>query len=327
MKVTDTGIGIPEERMAAIFENFTQADGSATRRYGGAGLGLALVRQMVQTMQGRISVSSEVGKGSTFTVVLPMIPAVSPILNAVDEPRRKLGRCMRILVAVNNDLERTAIQQQLTAFGAIVDTAVDGAQALKRALTISYDLVMITPDLEQIDGITAVRKIRATEAGKRRHLHIVGLVANNQTSDDPYFEAGMDEIIKVPMNSEQLWNTTNAAAEAASASLLDTNHLAEISGGDVEFEREILDTFLASVPDLIAELKAAVAVGDKTVAVRIAHTLKGSARSVGANDFAEAALAAEEVLKGGGSPDCAVFSNKLELVRKAAEAAYSEEAA
>jgi HPt (histidine-containing phosphotransfer) domain-containing protein len=137
----------------------------------------------------------------------------------------------------------------------------------------------------------------------------------------------MDEIIKVPMDSEQLWNKTNGAEGAADASILDTNHLSEISGGDAEFEREIVDTFLGSVPELIAELEAAIASSDVAVAGRVAHTLKGSARSVGANDFAETALLAEEAVKGGGPYDCSVFAQKLELVRKAADAAFSDQAA
>jgi CheY-like chemotaxis protein len=215
MAVTDSGPGIPPERQAAMFDRFTQADTSTTRRFGGSGLGLAICRELAEMLGGSIALESAEGRGSTFTVRLPLARA-APAKPAVVRERkpgpRRRGR-PRILAAEDNATNRMVLETLLDDLGAELVLVEDGAAALDAYREEPWDLVLMDIQMPLMDGPAAAKAIRAYEASERRpRTPILALTANvmaHQAED--YRAAGMDGLIAKPVQRAQLV----AAIEAA----------------------------------------------------------------------------------------------------------------
>jgi signal transduction histidine kinase/DNA-binding response OmpR family regulator len=161
LAVRDTGIGIPRERQAAIFESFTQADGSTTRRYGGTGLGLTICRQLVELMEGRITVDSEPGQGSTFAIDLTLEKQVAPTARVIPKTLRGL----RVLTVDDNETNRRILREQLDSWGCRVAEARGGREALallEQGLGGEpIQLVLLDMQMPDLDGEETARRIRA----------------------------------------------------------------------------------------------------------------------------------------------------------------------
>jgi len=213
IKVSDTGTGIPEDKLGTIFDKFTQADGSISRKYGGSGLGLAITRRLVEMQGGTVEVESKFGKGSVFTVLIPagMVEAApaQPSSNdgAVASERRPMARG-RVLLVEDNIVNQKVVLAILQKRGYEIEVAGDGGQALLRleSCPFAYDLVLMDIQMPVLDGLEATRRIRLD--GRWDALPIVAMTAHAMQGDrERCIEAGMNGYVSKPVQPAHLLGT------------------------------------------------------------------------------------------------------------------------
>jgi signal transduction histidine kinase/CheY-like chemotaxis protein/streptogramin lyase len=215
--VRDTGIGIPHDKLDAIFAPFEQADNSATRRFGGTGLGLAICSRIVELMDGKIWAESKVGTGSTFFftaqfgVQASLADYAAPLtlekLNSdpvfLDLP--KIKQSWRILVAEDNRINQKLAVKLLESMGYQATVVENGRQVLSALKESSFDLVLMDVQMPDMDGLEATSIIRAREAGSSSHIPIVAMTAHAMIGDrEQCLKAGMDGYISKPVSRTEL---------------------------------------------------------------------------------------------------------------------------
>jgi PAS domain S-box-containing protein len=404
--VEDTGLGISPDRHMAIFDSFTQADGSTTRRYGGTGLGLAIVKQLTDLMGGNVALTSSVGSGSRFDIVLPLervvkeqdkhllqgqsllivvleddlleslspyflamgaaVAVISDVESAVERirtgaynsvivcpkvPKSAWGGLQsalgsrggnlvlisremapapagfdavltlpltrqavanallasgagfdsassartsvfagrQVLLAEDNIVNQTVAVHQLERMGFEIETALTGVQAVAKAAAHPYDLILMDVQMPEMDGLAATRAIRANVDSPNRPV-ILAMTAHAMQGDrERCIEAGMDDYISKPVRPQELRDKLMEWLDpgALSASRIDWEYLHDLSENDSRFEREILEVYLKTTPALMLNLAEAIRSQSFASAIRLAHTLRGSSRSIGANQFAD----------------------------------------
>jgi CheY-like chemotaxis protein len=206
--VVDTGIGVAEDARQRLFEPFSQADSSTTRRYGGTGLGLAICKRLVEAMGGTIGAESEPGQGSTFWFTIPLreaaaTPAPPPVASG-PEPTAPI-RPLRVLVAEDNRVNQMVIVRLLEKVGHRVDVAANGHETLSALALASYDLVLMDCQMPEMDGFEATRAIREAERATGTHIPIVALTANALEGDrERCLAVGMDDYLAKPITPRAL---------------------------------------------------------------------------------------------------------------------------
>jgi CheY-like chemotaxis protein len=210
--VADTGIGIDDGKLPHLFERFSQADSSTSRRFGGTGLGLAICRSLVELMGGRIGVQSRVGEGSRFWFELPLRRFDTLAQAAPRQDNTAKFRPRRILLAEDNLINQEVISAMLKSRGHSVTMVADGASAVDIVESgTSFDLVLMDVQMPGVDGLHATAAIRRMERNERSSLPIVGLTANAMAEDvERCLAAGMNGHVAKPID----WPTLFAAIDA-----------------------------------------------------------------------------------------------------------------
>ena len=220
LTVKDTGVGIPEDRIAALFEPFKQADSSTTRRFGGTGLGLAICRRLALAMGGDTWVESQLGEGSTFHVTLSLRKAPvdrearrSSTRGQVPLPERRFedGAAPSVLVAEDNPVNQQVIKLMLVRCGVQPVLAGNGIEALQHLRARDYDLVLMDVRMPEMDGLDATRILRREIPAHRQPI-VVAMTANVQVEDRKACEeAGMDDFIPKPIHPRDLTRVLDKA--------------------------------------------------------------------------------------------------------------------
>lgn len=325
VSVSDTGIGIPVDRMNVLFEPFSQADSSHTRKYGGTGLGLAICKEFVSMMGGRIGVDSQVGHGSKFYFTLMMEKGDREKIlqpDMLQESRRQIGEeeqsddkvpvtkeergKFKLLLAEDNFINQKVALRILSEAGYYADPVMNGKEAVEAVAGKDYDLVLMDVQMPEMDGFTATKTIRESKH-ERKGIPIIAITAHALLGDrEKCIEAGMNDYLSKPINAEALimkldkWMNVTvtdkkpaARAEKKKDVLFDFEHLEKMAGDDEEFRKDLVETYFADVSARLENLERFIEEGDFQNIVSEAHTIKGASYSVGAKKVGDEAYGIE----------------------------------
>jgi CheY-like chemotaxis protein/anti-sigma regulatory factor (Ser/Thr protein kinase) len=220
LAVRDTGCGFDEETAQRLFKRFEQADGSLTRRHGGAGLGLSLAKALAEVMGGNLTAEGTPGRGATFTLSLnlPRLePALPPEEVAEAPPAEPSDGTLRVLLAEDHPVNRKVVAMILGAAGVELTEVENGAEAVAAELAGAYDLVLMDMQMPVMDGLTAIRAIRRRERERgRRATPILTLTANALPEHaEASRQAGADGHLTKPITPDRLINAMQQVLEAA----------------------------------------------------------------------------------------------------------------
>ena len=337
--VSDTGIGIPQDKQRMIFDPFQQADDNLSKRYGGTGLGLAICSHLVRMMDGRIWVVSEEGAGSIFYFTVVLQPAETDAGageapgDTTDQPVQE-APALSILLAEDNELNRKYLEHWLKRAGHAVVTVANGREALEALEAASFDLVLMDVQMPEMDGMQTTKVIRsATRKSVNPHIPIIALTAYAMTGDmERMLEAGMDDYISKPIGREELFQaihravSRNKGVQTAQPAFFDkgrsfdeSRSVDESPSVDLEklratygydegtFWKLIRDLCLA-VPERLGSLEEALARKDLPAAAKQAHSLVGLVSLVQASNSVRLARELEQAArKGHGDQALAMF--------------------
>ena len=299
-KVSDTGIGIPGEKLGRVFERFTQADSSTTRRFGGSGLGLTISKRLVELMGGRISAESEVGKGSVFSFAVPFeIWAGAGRQTAAPvgaDPELPLP-ALRILLAEDSPDNCTITVAYLEDTPYRVEIAETGAIACEMFVTGHYDLVLMDRQMPVMDGLTATRTIRAWEqANGRPPTPIIALTASALKGDrEMCLAAGCTAYLSKPIKQEVLLQAIKEHSMAAPASSKEQSHRMDtILVGPKSKIADLVPAYLQNCRQNVIAMAAALDRVDFETVTFLGHQMRGSGSAFGFQAITDIGAALQE---------------------------------
>jgi PAS domain S-box-containing protein len=323
--ITDTGIGIDEERLGNIFEPFVQASTDTTRKFGGTGLGLSICKDLVEMQGGQISVNSVLNQGTTFEFQLPFTIGIKDMLNKEDmapEDYSNLGY-KHILVAEDVELNQFIARQILETWGMKVTVANNGKEAVELVSKEPFDLILMDIQMPEMDGIEATQIIRKVRDSKISQMPIVALTANALKGDNVrYIQAGMNDYITKPYTEAKLYsviskylkpdpnsplskpaNSSQPSTDSKPKRLLieeseekqattgeklyDLSMVELIGKGNPGFINKMVSLFLEQVPKDLEKMNEYSNNGEWEHVSKLAHRMKPSIEGMGINSLKE----------------------------------------
>jgi signal transduction histidine kinase/AmiR/NasT family two-component response regulator/HPt (histidine-containing phosphotransfer) domain-containing protein len=306
MDVKDTGIGISKDYVGKIFESFTQAGTDTARKFGGTGLGLTISKQLVDLMQGNISVESEQGVGTTFSVTLPLAidlnPSAKEIPNVMSEEDYNALNNIKLLLVEDNEFNRLVAEDTLKSVlpNISISIAENGAIAVEKITHNHYDIVLMDIQMPIMDGVTATEKIRKSLPSPKNKIGIIAMTANVLQEDvKRYLDAGMNAYISKPFQTEDLLSKIAVVLElngrtgatdndipakdgnkgvgniaALPSKVTDLSFLDQFTGGNQEKKKKYINMFLDNAPKLLEKIKNAAKDKDFEALRVAAHSMK-----------------------------------------------------
>jgi signal transduction histidine kinase/DNA-binding response OmpR family regulator len=324
--VTDCGMGIPKDRISALFKDFVQVDSSVNRRFGGSGLGLAICRRLIEQMGGEIGVESKVGHGSTFRfeLTLPIselpsatLPKDDTSITLLNQRIAATGRPLRILIVDDNQTNRLVASKMFSQFDVEISEAGDGLEAIEAVSENDFDLIFMDMQMPAMDGLTATGAIRAS-GGKYQTVPIIAFTANAFADDrEACAKAGMTDFVAKPVRKKFLVQAAlrallqsdaanrreqiatqappiapqaGAGAEQLDATILDSTAFETLAEEiDLEAAIETFNIFVADTQQSLKSLSAMTIDANRKLLQIEAHSLKSTAATFGFRQLSELA--------------------------------------
>lgn len=302
-KVKDSGIGIPDDKIAGIFERFNQGNTETTRKYGGNGLGLAIVKQLVEIQNGDISLKSKEGIGSEFSVKMSYPISYENKIILADNRNSSLKisstKPLHILLAEDHILNQKLAVAYLGGFGLQVDLAENGEEAIKKLKAKHYDLILMDIQMPVLDGYHASKKIREEI---NSIVPIIAMTAHTMPNEkEKCLSFGMNDYLSKPFKEIELFNivnqylgangntvtesiessTENNSTSSKHYAIIDPNHLYSLSRGNNAFIKDIVQLFLDQNPLELSEIEKAIDQQNYASISSIAHKMKTSVGFIG----------------------------------------------
>lgn len=289
-EVKDTGIGISESSKDKVFSSFTQASSDTTRRFGGSGLGLPIVRELVTAFGGSLSFESMLGEGSQFFVTIPVKPVSAQDLKAVpanDQDYKLEG--IRVLVVEDNPVNQFVAKEILESWSAVVVLASGGKEALDILRAESFDIVLMDIQMPDMDGFETTSRIRIELGIQEDRLPIIALTASAlREQKERAFESGMNDFVMKPFDPGFLHSRiakfvySNGEEKSAPKSILNWDEFEQNYGSTPDLKQKIISILLEQVPQNIAAIKDSMAHSDSAGLRFTAHKMLTSAKMIGA---------------------------------------------
>jgi CheY-like chemotaxis protein/HPt (histidine-containing phosphotransfer) domain-containing protein len=302
IEVVDTGSGIPADKLALIFDKFTQADSSITRKHGGTGLGLAITKKLAELHGGTIRVESEVGKGSKFTMEIPYDEIVEQAPAPTPKPvATAASRAAHLLLVEDNPVNQRVVLAMLRKKGYSIEVANNGQEALEmlEQAERAYDLILMDVQMPVLDGLEATRAIRRDSRWVQ--LPIVAMTAHAMTGDkERCLKAGMTAYLSKPVQAAMLVSTIEKLltgpekAEPPKAPAAERDRTESMMPEDQAVARGVLQLFMQMAPERVRKLESAVESRDVGALVAEARVIRVAAKQLGNFKLGEAARKLEE---------------------------------
>ncbi len=333
VSVADTGIGIGQEDMSKLFRTFSQVDGSITRKYGGAGLGLAISKQLVEMMGGQMWVESTKGEGSVFYFALPF--SIGDTLSVKMQPACRLPspvKTLKILLVEDDVVNQNVTRRLLKKVGHQVESVNNGLDAVMLLEQQPFDVVLMDIQMPVLDGVEATKRIREKEyTGGGRHIPIIAMTAHAISGDrERFLSLGMDEYVAKPVQLNELIRKIDKVCADFQNHDFDIHNLRIASNGELYLANNAEETVdyanLCIIDELISELNAAVEEQHLDRIETVAHMIKTRAHAIGVDELKNFAFKVELASRRGNMNQAieyalrlhAAFENcrKLTLIRE-----------
>ncbi len=296
-QIHDTGIGIPEDKKELIFMNFKQADAQIARKYGGTGLGLTIVKEMVEFKGGMISVESHVNQGSNFKFILPFIDSgikavhKTPIHHKqiTQELKEKISH-LEVLIVEDNEMNQKLISKILEIWKCRYDIANNGREALEISKQLQYDLILMDIHMPEMDGVETTYAIRTDNNNPNQRIPIIAMTAAALLEEkNKAIAAGMNDFITKPFSPNVLMKkignilglvtqkTESMDNESSSTSnnlSIDLDYLLDFSDGDRNFVKDMVNTFIKETPISLSNLHEAFKEKKWEMVYKVSHQMK-----------------------------------------------------
>lgn len=274
--VKDTGIGIPNDKIEAIFERFTQGEESTTRTFGGTGLGLNIVKQLVELQNGEIHVKSTPNRGSEFYVILSYKKAEAEEISGTAASENDLGN-LKILLCEDNVLNQKLAKSVINNFGFDIDIAANGEEGIELLSQNNYDLVLMDLQMPVKDGYQTTEYIRNE---MNSAIPIIAMTAHSLVGEqERCYKSGMNAYVPKPFKQNILLDAIKAVMrpdETPRKRTVDLTFLNEMAGGDPEFIKDMIQLFTEKIPQQSEQMELAFQNNDHDSVKRLAHNMKSS---------------------------------------------------
>ena len=323
--VADSGIGIAADKHEVIFEFFTQASPDIQRQYGGSGLGLSLCRALVQHMGGTLTVASQPGVGSTFTVELTLpkaVPTLRPAPLATPPTQGNSLAGLRVLLVDDNEINRSVARFQLVHWGTVLHEASSGPTALAMLAAQPFDVVLLDIQMPGMNGLEVLAELRRHPDPQRAATPAIAFTANAFRADtERYLAAGFASYLAKPFAEQDLYQQLVPYCPPAPAGLFDLTYLHTQAQGTQALITKVINSFLRTTPAQLLELRAAADAGNWEAVTRLVHHLRSNVQVLGIRQAEACLVALQPPLPPASGPAAEAFARATHSLADCLEAA------